>query len=442
MKRLVAVIPLLCACLDFEAQSIDFSYDAKCDRITLHLAYFGLRAEPDDLDKDGSVLDKAVAEGDFCLFGWPFHIQAGELRQAAARIDEEEKLAGEIVRLLADNLQVETIGFFLDARGRLSGGQIVRLNGASRLVALANRLVSERGVPEMLADEDFPGDVETRRLVQEAAAAGFAWFRLNGNSIEFSFPCSDEDLARGKLEILREALGKDGDEILEFVEALARSPFSVIRDGTLVTVRLGNASGRSTIVIPDKTRFEYNDKLVESVKAKHGLGFDARVAGMLLDSGAPLDPDRRKRLLETLDDAAVKELSTADADLDAVRAFEKSAAPTARPRLLEVIAALEARADARSFAEALPRTERVRILLADPGERATERLREDRKRHRPDAGPDDPREFFTKWLADEIRRDVEMRDARRTAQRGGNEDEPQVPEEKTVEVPIAPPGGG
>lgn len=66
--RTLVLVPLLCACLKFESQSIGLVYDATADRITLHLLYFGLDRE-DAKEEDLEVLDDAVKHGDFCLLG-------------------------------------------------------------------------------------------------------------------------------------------------------------------------------------------------------------------------------------------------------------------------------------------------------------------------------------------------------------------------------------
>lgn len=310
--RTLALVPLACACLKFESQSIGLVYDAAADRITLHLLYFGLDrdgAKEEDLE----VLDNAVRHGDFCLLDWPFWVSFARLRERAAD-PKTDPLRRELLQFLVDHARGEFLGFFLDAEGRLSGAQVVRIEKASTLVAIFDRLFEAEVLPERCAGVD----PETRRLLDAAASGGHAWLRLRGNAIEFRLPCSESDATILKRKLLDDAVRNPRTSLL-VLEALARSSFAFAREGGELVFRLGDPCGPARFVWPLNADVEYDGDLVAIVKERYGLGFDARVRPALL--GAPGAPEAM-----------------------------------------------------RAFAASLPRVERVRLLLADPSSEATRAL--------------------------------------------------------------------
>jgi hypothetical protein len=348
--RSLVLVPVLCACLKFESQSIGLVYDAAADRLTLHLLYFGLDRDGTK-EEDLEVLGDAVKHGDFCLLDWPFWVSFGRFRERIAN-EAMDPLERELLQFFVDHARGESLGFFLDAHGRLSGAQIVRIEKASGLMAVFNRLFETKGLPSMRTDD------ETRRLLDEAAKRGHAWLRLCGNSIEFRLPCSESDYTVLKRELLREAT-RDWRTTRALLEALARSPFSFAREGNELLFRLGNPAGPARIVWPRNEDVSYDGDLVELVKERYGLAFDARI----------------------------------------------------RPALLGAADAPEAM---RAFAASLPRTERVRILLADPSPKATEVLEADGA----------SRDEWKRWLAAEVLEERAARERARLEKRAG-EGEPE-----------------
>ncbi|MGQ0613113.1 MAG: hypothetical protein ACT4PV_05175 [Planctomycetaceae bacterium] len=403
MKRLLLLLPflpLLGGCLKFESQEIEFFYDAAKDRLTLHILYQGLCHEDREAGKDAATLDKAVRDGDFCILDWPFHFQFTEVREAAAN-EEAPPLQREAATGLLENLSVENLGFFLDARGRLSGAQIVRLEKASKLFDLANRALTEFALPEVLGEDDAAADPESQRLLQDAAERGHRWLRFQGNSIEFAFFASDADLAR----MLDEALASGSDALDDFRRFLAASTFSFLREGGGVTVRVGNPTGRSRVRLLDKSDVTYAPNLVDHVRTNHGLGFDAALAPFVATEPATLPGERLRELLEALGsaDAATREraeaeLATAEGNADDLRKIK--ACP---PRIL---AAIEKRAERRRFFHSLPLSERVRLLLGTEGSASAKALAAERDRLPPGEigeGPDDLFLFWRERLAREAK---------------------------------------
>ncbi len=410
MKRLLLfpLLPLLCGCLKFESQEIEFFYDAARDRLTLHIVYQGLCHGDGEAEQDVAVLDKAVRDGDFCILDWPFHVQFSDLRKA---VDDEEAppLGREAVAFVLENLTVENLGFFLDARGRLSGAQIVRVEKASKMLELANRALTEFALPEVLGEDPDAPDAESQAMLREAAERGHRWLRFQGNSIEFAFFASDTDLAR----LLDAALMGDDKEQDDLRRFLATSTFSFLREGGGVTVRIGNPAGRSRVRFLEKSDVSYTPNLVDHVRESHGLGFDAALAPFVATESATLPGDRLRELLDALasPDAAARERAEAelaDAEGNAQELRKNKACP---PRIL---AALDARAERRRFFQSLPLSERVRLLLAKEGAASTKALAAERDRLPPGERADGPADLFLFWR-ERLDREAKEAEERRAA---------------------------
>lgn len=396
MRRMTLLVPLvlLSGCLMFREQVITAVYDAAADRLTLHIVYLGLHATPND-DDDVTDFTKAVDHNHVCLMDWPF----------TYRPEEMEGVDDPLARFLVRNVKTSRVGFFKDALGRLSGGQIVVIENVRRMFKLMNAGLSENVLEEALES----ADAETQALNRAAAKEGHAWLRMRGQALEVVFFASDHDFERAKREVLGD-LFDDPDALPIVREWLARNPVSFVRDGKEVRIFLGNPAGPLRLVTPAEGREPYTPVLEEHVGKTWGFHFDAAVGPLLVGPPVRLPPERVRELVAQLDaadpgrgDAAARELLRAEGNVKELEKLAAGLSPDARRRLRGVLDELHD--SRRAFAHHLPRAERVRLLLAQPeGELRTAALRAEIARLPlpPAEPPADPAAYLRKWLDDWI----------------------------------------
>lgn len=345
---------LLPGCLLFQEQVVEFEHDAVADRLTLHIAYLGLHynGKPEDGIRK---LTRAVDGNEVCLFDWWLHFQPADLA------DSEHPVA----RFLVQNVKAKRIGFFKDALGRLSAGQTVVIENVSKLFRFVNESLTGEALPRALEDADR----ETRALNRKAAAAGHQWLRLRGNAIELVFFASDHDFKRMKREGLKEVFG-DEDHFAAVIEVLSHNTISIMREGKAVRFVLGNPKGRLRLIAPAEGREPYTPNLMAHVEKTWGLDFDAVVAPLLVGEPRRLESERVRALVGGLGaadprraDAAARTLARSEVDPAELQRLGADASPDTLRRLREVVSELRQRATIRRFAAALPRQERIRLLL-------------------------------------------------------------------------------
>jgi hypothetical protein len=392
MKRAVFLLGLvlLSGCLMFREQVITAEYDAAADRLTLHIVYLGLHANGEP-DKAVTEFTDAVNRNHVCLVDWPFTYAPEEIAE------EDHPLA----RFLVANVETRRVGFFKDALGRLSGGQIVVIENVSRMFKLLNVVLTEEGLPEAL-DE---ADAETKALNRAAAAKDHAWLRMRGQALEVAFFASDHDFERLKRSLLEE-LFADKENLPAAVEWLARNPVSVVREGKQVRFVIGNPEGPLRLVTPPEGRPAYTDVLEKHTEKTWGLDLDAEIGPLLVTPPERLPPERVRELVARLDaddprraEAAARELLRAEGNVAELEELEAGLSPDGRRRLRAVLD--ELKHPRRAFARHLPRAERVRLLLAQPtGEARDAALRAEIARlpFPPAEPPADAAAYLRGWL--------------------------------------------
>ena len=274
LMRLLALtlVPLLGGCLEFETQTIDFSYDAAADRATLNLVYHGLHWGKKDQGKGTKVLKEAVDSGEFCLIDWPFHFNPEELRK--------QEHPG--VQSLGANLRSHVVGFFKDADGQLACGQIVTIDNVSELLKLANAELDKSLIESQGQPKKTKWDRHTRAMLLAAAKNGHAWFRVRGNAIELHAFCSEHDYILFKRESLGSLLQMKAEDQGGAIAWLSRLPISWQRSGKTIVLAYGNPKGRTRFVVPREGRKPYKPNLAEFAQKTWGYKLDGVVAQKLM----------------------------------------------------------------------------------------------------------------------------------------------------------------
>jgi hypothetical protein len=393
----ILLLALAGGCLEFEEQWIRVVYDEVRDRIALHVVYFGVWHKGGSDEEAADRFRDAVEGDEVCLADWPFHFQPHD------REGDESGLS----RLLREHVSVRRVGLFLDYRGRLSGGQIVSVEKVQELLSKLNDVFLSAVIPGALDENDNKVDEETRRLYHDAARRGHAWLRMRGQALELQCFCSQADLERLRRKMVEELFDDGLDGGLDFTALFATNPLALYREGTTFRLVLGDPAGPSRFRFGSTDEDPYEPNLVASARETFGWTLDDAVTPLLLEGELRSVPAVEEKWIRALGaddpasrDRAARALLESRPDPRELRRRETELAPDARRRLTELRRAIERREDLRAFALALPRPERVRLLLACADERAAIRLREELETLSSPPGhpPHDVRAFWSGWL--------------------------------------------
>ena len=136
-----------------------------------------------------SVLKEKQA---FFFSNWIFEYNQHTLKEILKNEEEELTTEGkvfgkpekELIKSLLAEIEIENVGFYLDAKGRLCGAQTLRLSNASKVITLANKVLGRQlkaRLPEM---KNF--SPETITLIREKLKDEFPFIRLSGNLLHLS----------------------------------------------------------------------------------------------------------------------------------------------------------------------------------------------------------------------------------------------------------------
>ena len=136
-----------------------------------------------------SVLNEKQA---FFFSNWIFEYNQNTLKEILKNEEEELTTEGkvfgkpekELIKSLLAEIEIENIGFYLDAKGRLCGAQTLRLSNASKVITMANKVLGRQlkaRLPEM---KNF--SPETITLIREKLKEDFPFIRLSGNLLHLS----------------------------------------------------------------------------------------------------------------------------------------------------------------------------------------------------------------------------------------------------------------
>ena len=124
-----------------------------------------------------SVLNEKQA---FFFSNWIFEYNQNTLKEILKNEEEELTTEGkvfgkpekELIKSLLAEIEIENVGFYLDAKGRLCGAQTLRLSNASKVITMANKVLGRQlkaRLPEM---KNF--SPETITLIREEIEGRFS----------------------------------------------------------------------------------------------------------------------------------------------------------------------------------------------------------------------------------------------------------------------------
>lgn len=201
----LALLFLLCGCLEFEEQSMSYRYDEQTDTLYIFQEYRGIfggeRKEglsSDEVEQLSSVLS---IERTFFFANWIFEYNRAnvqetqkELKGPAAADDasttpEERKQLQDLAELLLANVKVENGPFYYDANRHLCGAQKVTIKQASKIIRSAN-LVMPLALRSLAKDDD---QKDNRAVMLKAAERRKEFIRLEKNVLSVVWPVNKQD---------------------------------------------------------------------------------------------------------------------------------------------------------------------------------------------------------------------------------------------------------
>ena len=208
------------SCIEFEREKLTYIHDEEKDEIRMTLRYEGIfgnlkksgqfvshQKTPEDkalpeklnqlqIEQLGSVLKEKQA---FFFSNWIFEYNQNTLKEILKNEEEELTTEGrvfgkpekELIKSLLTEIEVENVGFYLDAKGRLCGAQTLKLTNVSKVITMANKVLGRQlkaRLPEM---KNF--SPETITLISEQLKDDFPFIRLQGNLLHLSMIMNRSD---------------------------------------------------------------------------------------------------------------------------------------------------------------------------------------------------------------------------------------------------------
>ncbi len=210
---LAFLLLLLGGCLEFDSQDVTIVYDAKADRIDVHLVYRGLFVESGSGSSDKPMqkaledLAKVRDRGVFYLWNnYPLSFDlSGSLKGPA--------------QTLAAHVDVENGALFTDEKGVLCGHQFVRIREARAFAQKLNTIL-ELGAQVALNEPVREGksthtfDDDTKEALREFLRSGSRLLQIEPGRIELRVPCSAADHAWIKQHLGKTLLDDAAREIV------------------------------------------------------------------------------------------------------------------------------------------------------------------------------------------------------------------------------------
>ena len=198
------------SCIEFEREKLTYIYDEEKDELRVTLTYEGIFGNLDtgknsqngpyditakdtlnqkQIEQLESVLEKKRA---FFFSNWIFEYNQNTLKEILKNEEEElataSKVFGkpekELIKALLDESEVENVGFYVDAKGRLCGAQTLRLSNASKVIILANKVLGRQLKARLAMMKTFSS--KTISLIKEKLKEDFPYIRLSGNLLHLS----------------------------------------------------------------------------------------------------------------------------------------------------------------------------------------------------------------------------------------------------------------
>src|SRR5258706_981003 len=275
-KFLVWLLPivLLAGCIEFERQTMTYSYNPATDTLKIFQDYHGIFGA----DLTNSLSTEELTQFDtvmnshrtFFFGNWVAEISHDQLReqlkqiQEAAKdgkLDPHEAHVETLLKLLVDNSKIENGRFYMDSSGKLSGVQRVTLTRGSKLIAAGNVGIRDAYMAEA---DDSATKPEDREIYLKSAEKQQDYIKLNGNQITVQVPATKRQYD--------ELLSPDNAQ--KQIEQLKSSGGQFGYTNNQITASLGKAEDKETKLSMNFSAKPYTTNLVEIVK-KRGLLVDS-----------------------------------------------------------------------------------------------------------------------------------------------------------------------
>ncbi len=257
-----------------DEQTAYFFYDKPKDELHLLLLYKGIYNDDNASSaSEGQMAGFFKPDWEIAFCGWFGHVTKKGIQD---NIDNEN--TPEIVKKLADlllkNITVSTGKFFMDKDERLSCYQAITITNASKIIGLFNEAASQ-GIIEQTDDaKDVLKELDKKSidLFTAAAKENHQWLQLEGQSIRFSFPISDETFMKAKAELLEKLKSCPAKDYKTIIALFALNDISFTRNGNFITFILGNKDVNKAIPLLLKPKqSDYKDNTVEFAKKEFGI---------------------------------------------------------------------------------------------------------------------------------------------------------------------------
>ena len=214
---LLLLLSSFSSCIEFEQEKLTYVHDREKDELRVTLTYEGIfgnldkgqntQSGPDDITTKDNLNQKQIEQLEsvlaqkraFFFNNWIFEYNQNSLKQILEKEEEELTTEGkvfgkpekELIKSLLAEIEVENVGFYVDAKGRLCGAQTLRLSNASKVITMANKVLGRQlkaRLPEM---KNF--SPETITLISEQLKDDFPFIRLQGNLLHLSMIMNRSD---------------------------------------------------------------------------------------------------------------------------------------------------------------------------------------------------------------------------------------------------------
>jgi hypothetical protein len=254
-------LALLIGCARICDQRITLRYDEQADTLYVLIHYDGVHdSGSDQWGKGAEQLARFIDQGEIMLLDWPWHLPMADIRKQVqdAMLPAEERA---FLQAIVDHVQVEAIGRYRDALGRVGGAQLVTINKASELVNTINDSINA-GIRRTKLEGIFPPYDEligTRERILAAAGKNHAWLAIDGHALQFNVPMHEQEWAVLKangiysflMEVHKGYPADDEEHTRKTFATMGRSlanvPFAYSETAGLVTLRLGDPAQPATI---------------------------------------------------------------------------------------------------------------------------------------------------------------------------------------------------
>jgi len=293
MARLFALLPMLwlTGCLEFEDQTLTYSYDSAADTLRIFQDYHGIFGADDTAKltaEEEEQLDSVLkAQRTFFFANWILEYNREQLRELTQELKDPQKQKemtetararlGKLLTLAVENVRVENNGFYFDAKGRLCGSQKVTVTQVTKLIAAGNDAIREMIKAEARKAET---SAEDKAILLKAEAGPGDFIQLQGCALTVHVPMSPRAYAE-----MMDPGSSDARLLAEF----RRQGGRITKTNDLVTVGLGAPTNAVTALTLPMAKKPYVPNAVDAVRKRAGIRekFDASSAARAFLNPSP-----------------------------------------------------------------------------------------------------------------------------------------------------------